>query len=167
MNLKQQQSTATGAFLIGLALVWLFNLWSLLLPGVLAVVGVVVYQKWRRLGRTREAVQVGLWGVGLALVLLLGFIWPGVLFLAGASVLLRGREDQFDAAVQRRIAEFPQLGAAVRRLIAQLRQRRSTARSVTTQQVPISSQPSQPAQIAPHPRSAETPVVGETTRLNG
>jgi hypothetical protein len=153
MNLNKQQSAATGMFLIGLGLVWWLNLWWMLLPGTLAIGGAMAYQQRRRMGRTVEAVQVGLWGVGLALLFLLGFVWPGVLFLAGASVLLRGREDQLDATVQR--------------VITQLGQRRQTARSVTTQQVTITTQQTQPTQTAVRPSDVEAPVVGETTRLKG
>ena len=151
MNLNKQPTVAMGVFLIGLGLVWWLNLWSLLLPAALIVGGVVAYQQRRRLGRTIEAVQVGLWGVGLALLFLVGFVWPGILFLAGASVLIRGREDRVDLYVQQ--------------AAARLRRPRTAAHAVPAQRVEITT--SQPAPIAPaQPAARETrPTTGETTRL--
>ena len=151
MNLNKQPTVAMGVFLIGLGLVWWLNLWSLLLPAALIVGGVVAYQQRRRLGRTIEAVQVGLWGVGLALLFLVGFVWPGILFLAGASVLIRGREDRVDLYVQQ--------------AAARLRRPRMAAHAVPAQRVEITT--SQPAPIAPaQPAARETrPTTGETTRL--
>lgn len=149
MNFNKQPSVAAGAFLIGLGLVWWLNLWSLLLPGILLVGGVVAYQQRRSMGRTLEAVQVGMWGVGLALLFLLHFVWPGVLFLAGASILSRGRENQIDAAVQ-------QLAGRMRGRVAR--------RAAPVQQVPvvpIYQAPAQPQQPVAQERSA----TGDTTRL--
>jgi hypothetical protein len=105
------------------------------------------------MGRTVEAVQVGMWGVGLALLFMLGFVWPGVLFLAGASVLMRGREDRVDAYVQE--------------AIARVRRQRPAARSLPSQRVEISTgqpQPSVPATPQPAARD-NAPRTGETTRL--
>jgi hypothetical protein len=154
MNFNKQPSVAVGAFLIALGLVWWLHLWALLLPAALLVGGAVAYQQRRQIGRTVEAVQVGLWGVGLALLFMLHFIWPGVLFLAGASVLLRGRETNVDAYVQSAIAQVRQ-------------RRRPAARPMPSQHVPITT--SQPAPITPTtPRPAETEkpaTTGETTRL--
>jgi hypothetical protein len=154
MNLNKQQSGAAGLFLIGLGLVWWLNLWWMILPGALAVGGFVAYQQRRRMGRTPEAVQVGLWGVGLALLFLLHFVWPGILFLAGASVLLRGREDRVDTYVQNAIAQAG-------------RRSNRTARSVPTQQVPISTpQVTLPPPATTQPAEEERSVsTGETTRL--
>ena len=153
MNINKQPPVAVGVFLIALGLVWWLNLWALLLPGALLVGGAVAYQQRRQMGRLLEAVQVGLWGVGLALLFMLHFVWPGVLFLAGASVLMRGREASADAYVQR--------------VIAQARQRRPAARPTPSQHVPITT--SQPAPIVPaQPQPVERPSaasVGETTRL--
>src|SRR5689334_14063269 len=104
MNFNKRQSAAIGIFLVGLGLVMWLNLWGLLWPGALAAGGVVAYRERRRIGRTAEAVQVALWCIGLALLLLLHFIWPGVLFLAGASLLIRGREVQVDESIQRMVA---------------------------------------------------------------
>ncbi|HWQ14744.1 MAG TPA: hypothetical protein VNL77_18240 [Roseiflexaceae bacterium] len=142
LNIDKRQSTIVGAFLIVLGLVWWLNLWWLLWPGALAAAGVAAYVQRRGMGRTVEAVQGGLWGVGLALLFLAGFVWPGVLFLAGASILLRGREHQLDDRVQR------VLGRA-------RRQPGMAVQPVPTQQVPI----------ATYQPPAEPPAVGETTRL--
>jgi hypothetical protein len=154
MNFNRQPSVALGAFLIGLGLVWWLNLWSLLLPAALLIGGVVAYQQRRRMGRTIEAVQVGLWGVGLALLFMVGFVWPGVLFLAGASMLMRGRESNVDTYVQN--------------MLAQARSRRTAAtRPTPTQHVEITT--TAPAPLPqPQPRPAvnqNTSNTGETTRL--
>ncbi len=153
MNFNKQPSVAVGAFLIGLGVVWWLHLWALLLPAALLIGGVVAYQQRRRMGRTVEAVQVGLWGVGLALLFMLHFIWPGILFLAGASVLMRGRETNADTYVQN--------------ALAQARRRPTAARSTPTQHVPITT--SQPAPLTPaQPRpvvSESKTNTGETTRL--
>jgi hypothetical protein len=153
VNFNKQPSVALGAFLIGLGVVWWLHLWSLLLPAALLIGGVVAYQQRRRMGRTIEGVQVGLWGVGLALLFMLHFIWPGVLFLAGASVLMRGRETNVDAYVQN--------------AITQARRRTTAARSTPTQHVPITtSQPAPLPQAQPQPAVRESKSnTGETTRL--
>jgi hypothetical protein len=152
MNFNKQPSVALGAFLIALGVVWWLNLWSLLLPAALLIGGIVAYQQRRRMGRTVEGVQVGLWGVGLALLFMLHFIWPGVLFLAGASVLMRGRETNVDAYVQNALAQARRRPA-------------TTARPTPTQHVPITT--SQPAPLSPaQPTPVErTSNTGETTRL--
>jgi len=150
--MNKQPSVALGAFLIGLGVIWWLNLWSLLLPAALLIGGAVAYQQRRRMGRTIEGVQVGLWGVGLALLFMLHFIWPGVLFLAGASVLARGRETNVDAYVQNAISRI---------------RRRPSATRTPTQHVPITT--SQPAPL--YPPQSQPPVserkssTGETTRL--
>ena len=155
MNPNKRQSAAIGVFLIGLGLMMWLNLWWLLWPGALAAGGVVAYRERRRIGRTAEAVQVALWCIGLALLLLLHFIWPGVLFLAGASVLLRGREVQVDESIQR--------------MVAQSRSRRATQRPITTQQVPITTQQvpiaTQQPPAAP-PAGYEAPATGQTSHLH-
>jgi hypothetical protein len=58
------------------------------------------YVQRRNMGRTIEAVQLLVWGGGLGLLFLLDFLWPGILLLAGASLLLRGREFRADEALQ-------------------------------------------------------------------
>jgi hypothetical protein len=152
MNINRQSPVVLGLFLIALGVGAWFGLWSLLLPAALLIGGAVAYQQRRSLGRTIEAVQVGMWGVGLALLFLLGFVWPGILFLAGASVLIRGREDRVDAYVQN--------------AIAQARRSRPAARPTPTQHVEITSQPAPLAPGQPRPVEREhASTTGETTRL--
>ena len=146
MNFNKQQSIALGIALIVLGLVWWLDLWWLIWPGALAVAGVLAYRQRRRMGRPVEAVQAGLWCIGLALLFLFGFVWPGLLFLAGVSVLIRGREAEIDSALQA--------------TLAQARRRRATPRPITTQQVPITTQPA-----APQPPSTDAPATGQTMRL--
>jgi hypothetical protein len=144
MNPNKQQTAAIGAFLIALGLVMWLNLWWLIAPGALVAGGILAYRQRQRLGRPAEAVQALLWCFGLALVFLTGF-WLGILFLAGASLLLRGRELQADAMIQQ--------------ALTQARTRRSASRSITTQHVPISAPP------AAAPNDYEAPSTGNTTRL--
>ncbi len=147
MNLQNNQSKAIGIFLIAIGVVALFGLWNLLLPGVLAVAGFVVYNQRRAAGRTIEAVQAGVWLFGLALLFALDFFWPGILFLAGLSILARGHEFQVDDRVQR------VLGRA---------SGRSIQRTPTTQNVPVTVVP----QEAPEPSSQNEAVTNETRRLS-
>jgi hypothetical protein len=144
MNPNKQQTAVIGAFLIALGLVMWLNLWWLIAPGALVAGGIVGYRQRRSLGRPAEAVQALLWCFGLALVFLTGF-WLGVVVLAGASLLLRGRELQADAMIQQ--------------ALTQARTRRSPSRSITTQQVPISAPPAAPTS------DYEAPTTGNTTRL--
>ena len=121
MNLNQQQTRYAGIALITLAVVIIFNLWGLIPVALLAGGGAMIYQRERSMGRTNSAVQAGLWGLGLALLYMLDFVLPGVLLLAGASLLLRGKEDQADARVQRVLSRMP------RRRIAPVAPAASTA----------------------------------------
>ncbi|MFV9503319.1 MAG: hypothetical protein AB4911_02005 [Oscillochloridaceae bacterium umkhey_bin13] len=99
MNLNQQQARMAGLALIVLGVMVIFNLWWMLPAALMATGGVVIYRRQRALGRTGEAVQGALWGLGLALLLVLDFVFPGVLLLGGASLLLRGREAAAEARV--------------------------------------------------------------------
>jgi 4-amino-4-deoxy-L-arabinose transferase-like glycosyltransferase len=145
MNINdKRQQVVLGAFLIGLGLVWWLNLWWLLVPAAVGAAGVAAYVQRRAMGRVVEAVQGGLWGLGLALLLLLGFVWPGLLFLAGASILARGREHELDGRVQL--------------LLGWVRRPNSAIQPVRSQQVPITTH-SQPSE------TVDSPAVGETTRL--
>lgn len=121
MNTNRQQSVTIGAALIALGILWWFNLWWLVLPAALVAGGVFGYIQRRNLGRQDEAFQAALWGAGLGVLFLIGF-WPGILFLIGASLLLRGRE--FEAETR------------VREVVARVRQGRST-RPIPTQHVPV------------------------------
>jgi TM2 domain-containing membrane protein YozV len=145
--MNRQQNVVVGAFLIGLGIVWWFNLWWLIWPGLLAAAGVVAYTQRRRAGRKAEAVQVGLWLVGLALLFILHFTWPGILFLAGSSILIRGREEQVDDQVQQ--------------FIGNLGQRRASQRPLTTQQVPVTTQ----VPVVNTASEGDPSTTGETTRL--
>ena len=146
MNASKRQSAVMGIFLIAIGLVWWLNLWWLLLPAALMIVGVMGYLQRRAAGRTAEGMQSALWGVGLGLLFLIGFVWPGILFLAGASVLLNGREAQVEAYTQ----------SALSRVRSQARRRKST-----TEQVPVETIPSMIVPIT----TAGTPA-NETTRLH-
>lgn len=106
MNLNQKQARYAGIGLIVLGVIAIFNLWWLIPAALLAGGGVAIYQRQRALGRRGEAVQALLWGIGLAVLLLLDFVFPGVLLLGGASLLLRGREGQADDRVQAAVARF-------------------------------------------------------------
>jgi hypothetical protein len=140
-----RRSAAIGLGLIVLGFIWWLNLWWLLLPGALIAGGVAAYIQ-RRATRTSEAVQAGLWGIGLGSLLLINFLFPGVLFLAGISILARGRETEIDAQV--------------RRFVGGLRRPRPGAPSPETTSVPIAVHPG----TVPH-TPVERPATGETTRL--
>lgn len=144
--MNRQQSVVAGGLLIGLGIVWWLNLWWLIWPGALLAAGVMAYTQRRRLGRTVEAVQAGLWLIGLGVLFLLGFVFPGVLLLAGASILLRGREQQVDDQVQ---AWFGGLRTG----------RSGSQNRLPSQHTPVTTAPTL------EPQAVEVPSVGKTTRL--
>jgi hypothetical protein len=146
MNLQKKQSVAAGLFLIAIGVVALFGLWHLLLPGVLVVAGVIVYSQRRASGRTIEAVQAGMWCFGLALLFAFQFLWPGVLFLAGLSILARGHEFEVDDRVQRLIGRASA---------------RPMQRTPPTQNVPVTVVPQETAG-----QSQSEAATNETRRLN-
>jgi hypothetical protein len=150
LNLNQQQARVAGIALIALGVVAIFNLWWAIPSALLAFGGVTIYRRQRALGRTGEAVQAALWGVGLAVLLLLDFVFPGVLLLGGASLLLRGRELEADQRAHR--------------LLSSVASRRQAA--VAPQAPAASAVPAAPPQ---QPRvtvvSSEQPTTGETMRL--
>lgn len=96
MSFQNEQTRWIGLILITLGIVMLFKLWWLVPAALLAGGGIVIYRRQRSLGRTDEAFQVLLWGIGLALLSLFHLVWPGILILGGASLLLRGREAQVE-----------------------------------------------------------------------
>ncbi|MCS6882870.1 MAG: hypothetical protein RMK84_17635 [Oscillochloridaceae bacterium] len=104
--MQTRQARIAGIVLIVLGIVALFNLWWLVPAALLALGGVVIYQRQRAIGRVGEAVQALLWGMGLAALLLADVIFPGVLILGGVSLLLRGREAGIDARLQTLVARF-------------------------------------------------------------
>jgi hypothetical protein len=106
INLNQSQARNAGIFLIVVGVVAIFNLWWLVPAVALGGAGIFAYRRSRALGRTGEAVQAALWGLGLAVLYLIGAIFPGILLLAGASLLLRGREQAADVRAQRVIGRM-------------------------------------------------------------
>jgi hypothetical protein len=106
MNLSQQQARYAGIALIALGVVAVLDLWWAIPLVLLAGGGIAIYQRQRSIGRVGEATQALLWGLGLAALFLVDFVFPGVLLLGGASLLMRGREPQLDARVQSLLARF-------------------------------------------------------------
>ena len=147
MNLTQQQARYAGFALIALGAVAFLDLWWAIPLALLAGGGIAIYQRQRALGRTGEAVQALLWGVGLAVLLLLGTVFPGVLLLGGASLLLRGREAQADARVQAVAARFA---------------RRRAPAVTAAPAAPQAPAARQPVTIVP---ATEQPATSETVRL--
>ncbi|MDZ4722040.1 MAG: hypothetical protein SH847_26565 [Roseiflexaceae bacterium] len=145
LNNNKRQTVVMGIFLIALGVVWWLNLWWLLLPAAMIIAGVVGYLQRRSAGRNDEAMQAALWGIGMGLLFLTSFVWPGVLFVAGASILLRGREAQVEANVRHAIT----------------RVRSNRARRSSTERVPVETIP---ATIIPINQSSVS--VNDTTRLH-
>ena len=132
--MQNSRTVTLGAILIVFGLFWWLNLWWLTLPLALLAGGVAAYVQRRAMGRTAEAVQMLVWGAGLSSLLLLHFVWPGIVLLAGASLLLRGREHRADENIQT-------LARRVRR--ARIRPRPASAPMITTaneleQRAPVS-----------------------------
>ena len=146
MNASKRQGAVLGIFLIAIGLVWWLNLWWLLLPGALMIGGAAGYLQRRAAGRTAEGMQLALWGIGLGLLFLLGFVWPGILFLAGASVLLNGREAQVESYAQNALARV---------------RNRATRRGSPAEQVPVETIPSMIVPI-----NSAGPASSETNRLH-
>lgn len=113
MNFNQQRTRYAGIALVILGVVAVFNLWWLVPAALLATGGLVIYRRQRAIGRRGEAVQALLWGVGLAVLLLADFIFPGVLILGGASLLLRSHEAAADDRLQAVVARFRRRSPAV------------------------------------------------------
>ena len=147
MNMTQQRTVYAGIALVALGIIALLNLWWLVPVALFAGVGYVVYSQRRAMGRYDEAVQGGLWGFGMALLWIVG-IFPGIILLAGASLLARGREAQVDAQVQR--------------LLGQGRAALQARRSVPSSSAPVAPQrPTNITIVTPD----DQPSTGETTRL--
>jgi hypothetical protein len=147
MNLNQKQTKYVGIALVALGVFAVLRLWWLLPVIALAGVGVFMYNQRRALGRTSEAVQWGLWGIGLALLTLLPIpFFAGLLLLGGASLLLKGREYVADGKAQA--------------LIAQFRNRRSGGSSYTSSAPTTSSTPSKITIV-----DGDQPNTGDTVRL--
>ncbi|NWF81936.1 MAG: hypothetical protein HXY37_18125 [Chloroflexi bacterium] len=142
MNFNQQRARYAGIALVILGVVAVFNLWWLVPAALLATGGLVIYRRQWAIGRRGEAVQALLWGVGLAVLLLADFIFPGVLILGGASLLLRGHEAAADDRLQAVVARF--------------RRRRTPAVNAPT---------NAPLTRLPVEEAAERPATNETVRL--
>jgi hypothetical protein len=144
MNNNKRQTVVMGAFLITLGVVWWLNLWWLLLPAAMVVAGTVGYLQRRSAGRNDEAIQAALWGIGMGLLFLTSFVWPGILFIAGASILLRGREAQVETSV--------------RHALTRIRPQRANR---SAEQVPVESVP-----MTIVPINQPSVSANETTRLH-
>ncbi|MCX7859334.1 MAG: hypothetical protein N2385_04530 [Chloroflexus sp.] len=96
MSLQNDQTRFIGLLLVALGVVAIFKLWWLVPIALLAGGGIAIYRRQRSLGRTNEAVQALLWGVGLALLSLFNLVWPGILVLGGISLLMLGREAEVE-----------------------------------------------------------------------
>lgn len=144
-NMDQVKLRYLGIGLIVLGVMAALNLWGLIPALVLAGIGGYLYVERRKEGRVAAAVQSGLWLVGMAALLLIHFVFPGVLLLAGASLLMRGHEPEVDRRVNRFLAGFgvnlPPMG-----------------------QAPAQAAPMQTAQNVPY-EEEERATTGETTRL--
>jgi hypothetical protein len=107
MKQTQPQTYYAGVALVAFGVVALLNLWWMLPIAFFAFIGYRFYTERRNTGQFAEAVQGGLWGFGLAFLWLVG-MWPGILLLAGASLLARGRESEIDDAVQNALGRAKQ-----------------------------------------------------------
>ena len=145
MNLNQKQARNAGIVLIVLGLVAIFDLWWMIPAALLATGGVVIYRRQKALGRNGEAVQAALWGLGLAVLMLIDFIMPGVLLLGGASLLMRGREAEVEARALK--------------VVGRIGRRRTPA--MPAPQAPAATPP-QPITIV---EAREQPTGTETVRL--
>jgi hypothetical protein len=157
MNIPQQRTMYAGIALIVLGVLYITGLASILPAIVLAGGGAFLYTNQRKRGQLDQALIGGLWGVGLALIWFTGAWVPGLLVLGGLTLLMRGREQQTDAKVQRLVvqsqAAFQQISGQARTALQARSARRST-----------SATPSQPNSVTII--NADTPTTGDTTRLH-
>jgi hypothetical protein len=145
-NINQKQARFAGIALIILGVVAIFDLWGLLPVALLAAGGIYIYRRQHSIGRVNEAVQALLWGTGLAFLLLIDALFPGVLLLGGASLLLRGNEIKADERVQR--------------LLTQVRSYRRKPAAPVVPAAQTSTPDNSPVVI-----EDEQPRTGETVRL--
>jgi len=85
--MKSRLDNAGGAFvLIGLGVIFLLGLgfW----PWILFVVAVPTLLSGLSSGKPWDGVQGAVWLVGFGVIALLGIWWPGILILAGISILI-------------------------------------------------------------------------------
>ncbi len=98
-KLTLNRSHYVGAALLALGIVVIFDLWWAVPALILAGVGAYIYATRRKAGDRVAAVQGLLWLLGLALLFVFDFVFPGILFVAGGSLLARGREVRIDTAI--------------------------------------------------------------------
>jgi hypothetical protein len=137
VHFNAHQTRYIGISLLVIGLVAVLNLWWLLPVVALSAVGVYIYRRQRAIGRTNEAVQALLWGVGLGVLSMIGF-FPWVLLLGGVSLLLRGNEQQVDTRLS---ASLNQMGSRVRgRIAARKNRNTSTQVQIVDETKPVSNE---------------------------
>jgi hypothetical protein len=149
---NSQRNLYAGIALVVLGALFLTGTGWLLPVLVFAGGGAYLYQTQRRAGNLEKALIGGLWGVGLALTWLTGAWIAGLMLLGGLTLLLRGREQRVDTAVQRYLGQ-------AQSIVQSRRAPRPAATSV--QNPPVSTRPSSPVTII----HDEAPTTGDTTRL--
>ncbi len=168
MNFNRQQNQYVGIALIIFGIFAVLRLWWLVLPLLFVGGGYYLYTQRRATGQINEAVQMGLWGLGLGLLFLADFIFPGVLLLAGASLLLRGNEAKADAWVQNLLPRITTLGQAlsatfgnlVQGLLVRFRNGRGSSNVPSTYTNSTAMQPTKITIV-----EEERAATGETVRL--
>ncbi|NJK81655.1 MAG: hypothetical protein HC893_11230 [Chloroflexaceae bacterium] len=152
-NMDRQKATLIGIGLIVLGVVIALDLWALLPVLVLGTLGGYLYRQRRIEGRIGAAVQSGLWLIGLAFLFLIDFVLPGLLILAGTSLVVRGREPEIDRRVTALLARVGvQLSTT---------QYTSNALAVPVQPAPQAAAPQPQAEV----KQDEPANTGETVRL--
>jgi hypothetical protein len=153
-NMSPQQQRHLGIALVVVGILAALRLWWMLPVAILGGIGAYLYIERRKQGRIAAAVQSGLWLVGLALLLVLHLVFPGIFLLAGGSLLLRGREHEADRRVSGWLARVGihvgPAGAADPHAQAPL--------------APVGQTP-QAQQPDAQPEQQHVPNTGETTRL--
>ncbi len=132
MNLNQKHARNTGIALIVIGLIAVFHLWWAVPTALLAAGGVAIYRRQKALGRTGEAVQSALWGLGLAALMLAHFLLPGVLLLGGTSLLMRGHEAEVEAHALALVGRFSRRRAPLAPTMSTQRITISEAREATS-----------------------------------
>lgn len=147
-----QRTVYAGIALVVLGALFLTGTGWLLPVAVFAGGGAYLYRTQRRAGNLEKALIGGLWGVGLALTWLTGAWIAGLLLLGGLTLLMRGREQRVDTAVQRYLGQAQ----------AFVQSRRAPHSTTPTMQAPpVSTRQPSPVTII----QDEKPTTGETTRL--
>ncbi|NJL04595.1 MAG: hypothetical protein HC911_06735 [Chloroflexaceae bacterium] len=170
MQMDRKTTVIIGTSLIVLGMVMAFGLWGLLPVLGLSAAGAYLYTERRRVGRIGAAVQSGLWLIGLAVLFLIEFVMPGIIILAGLSLLARGREAELDAQLVRLLAKLgvqvPGIQMASAAPVAPV-QSVPTLAAQPPAQPPVPTPPAPPVAPAPPPtvQPDERATTGETIRL--